>query len=108
MVPIDDYYPDINDKQFVVSLSTGSGYQINSADPSSSATITIFNNDKAGVAIITTGSRAGTNEGDTPDTGGKFQVVLLAQPAANAVVNVILTETSADTTSQLGTSSTVP
>lgn len=108
VVPIDDYYPDTIDKQFVVSLSTGSGYQINSADPSSSATITIFNNDKAGVAIITTGSRAGTNEGDTPDTGGKFQVVLLAQPAANAVVNVILTESSADTPSQLGTSSTVP
>jgi Bacterial Ig-like domain/PA14 domain/FG-GAP-like repeat len=108
VVPIDDYYPDLNDKQFVVSLinpSIGSGYQINPTDPNSTATISIINNDKAGIAIITTGSRAGTQEGSTPDTGGMFQVVLLAQPAVNAVVNVILTESSADTSRQLGTSS---
>jgi hypothetical protein len=100
VVPIDDYFADSTDKQFSVTLSTGSGYQISSADPSSSASITILNNDKAGVAIITTGSRAGTTEGDTSATGGQFQVVLLSQPAANVIVT--LTESSADSNPHLG------
>jgi hypothetical protein len=104
VVPIDDYYADTIDKQFVVSLSSGSGYQFSTADPSSSATISILNNDHAGVAIITTGSRAGTTEGDTPDTGGMFSVVLLSQPSDTVTVD--LSEKVVGT-SQLGQSSDV-
>jgi hypothetical protein len=104
VVPIDDSYPDSPDKQFSVTLGTGTGYAINSADPSSSATISILNNDKAGVGIITTGSRASATEGDSSANGGQFLVVLLAQPAVGATVTVTLTENVVGASRQLGTS----
>lgn len=101
VVPIDDFLADNPDKQFVVSLDSGTGYQFTSGASSSSATVRIINNDQAGVAIITTGNRAATTEGDTSATGGEFQVVLLSQPSDT--VRVILTESAADSTRQLGT-----
>ena len=104
VVPIDDFYPDSPDKQFSVTLGTGTGYLINSADSSSSATISILNNDKAGVGIITTGSRASATEGDSSANGGQFLVVLLAQPAVGATVTVTLTENVVGASRQLGTS----
>ncbi|MFN5162868.1 MAG: LamG-like jellyroll fold domain-containing protein, partial [Cyanobacteriota bacterium] len=105
VVPIDDFVADNTDKQFVVSLSSGSGYRFSSGDPSTSATVTILNNDKAGVAIITTGSRALATEGNS--TGGQFQVVLLSQPTSS--VTITLQETgnpaAGSSTRQLGDAS---
>lgn len=110
VVPIDDFYADTADKQFVVTLASGSGYQVMSGAASSLATVSILNNDRAGVVIITTGNRAGTTEADTSTTGGQFQVVLLSQPSAS--VEVDLSESgvlSTDSASrQLGTGGTNP
>jgi hypothetical protein len=83
VVPIDDFVDDTTDKSFQLTLSSGSGYQL---DPNaSSATFTIKDDDTAGFMIIESGDRTRVTEGGP---SAQFQIQLLSQPTANVVITI--------------------
>ena len=85
VVPIDDFVADSFDKSFQVKLSTGAGYLVSSNANENMATVTIVNNDKAGLIIITSGSHALATEGQD---AGTFLIALQSQPKNDVTINL--------------------
>jgi hypothetical protein len=96
IMPIDDFAVDGVDKTFQLNLQAGSGYYL---DPSAStATITIKDDDVAGIMIVQAGERTMAVEGAT---ASQFQVCLLSQPSST--VTVSLADISTAASGQSGT-----
>ena len=96
IMPIDDFAVDGVDKTFQLNLQAGSGYTL---DPSaSSATITIKDDDNAGIMIVQAGERTMAVEGAP---ASQFQVCLLSQPTST--VTLQLADISTVASGQSGT-----
>ncbi|WP_461567019.1 PA14 domain-containing protein, partial [Synechococcus sp.] len=96
IMPIDDFTVDGVDKTFQLNLQTGSGYTL---DPSAStATITIKDDDVAGIMIVQAGERTMAVE---RATASQFQVCLLSQPSST--VTIQLSDISTVAAGQSGT-----
>jgi hypothetical protein len=96
IMPIDDFAVDGVDKQFQLNLQAGSGYTL---DPfASTATVSIKDNDVAGLMIALAGERTMTIEGAG---ASQFQVCLLSQPSDT--VTIQLSDISSVATGQSGT-----
>ncbi|WP_341882713.1 LamG-like jellyroll fold domain-containing protein [Synechococcus sp. UW140] len=96
IMPIDDFTVDGVDKTFQLNLQTGSGYTL---DPSAStATITIKDDDVAGIMIVQAGERTMAVE---RATASQFQVCLLSQPTST--VTIQLSDISTVAAGQSGT-----
>ncbi len=96
VMPIDDFTVDGVDKTFQLNLQAGSGYNL---DPSAStATITIKDDDVAGIMIVQAGERTMAVEGAS---ASQFQVCLLSQPSST--VTLQLSDISTVASGQSGT-----
>jgi len=96
IMPIDDFTVDGVDKTFQLNLQAGSGYTL---DPSAStATITIKDDDVAGIMIVQAGERTMAVE---RATASQFQVCLLSQPTST--VTIQLSDISTVAAGQSGT-----
>lgn len=96
VMPIDDFTVDGVDKTFQLNLQAGSSYNL---DPSAStATITIKDDDVAGIMIVQAGERTMAVE---RATASQFQVCLLSQPTST--VTIQLSDISTVAAGQSGT-----
>ncbi len=96
IMPIDDFTVDGVDKTFQLNLQAGSGYTL---DPSAStATITIKDDDVAGIMIVQAGERTMAVE---RASASQFQVCLLSQPTST--VTIQLSDISTVAAGQSGT-----
>ena len=96
IMPIDDFTVDGVDKTFQLNLQAGSGYTLNPS--ASTATITIKDDDVAGIMIVQAGERTMTVEGAP---ASQFQVCLLSQPTST--VTIQLSDISTVAAGQSGT-----
>ncbi|AFY85156.1 DUF4347 domain-containing protein [Oscillatoria acuminata] len=91
VVPIDDAIADPNET-VELTLNAGTNYNVNAA--SATASLTITDNDTAGVTISAI-------NGNTSEAGGtaSFEVVLDTQPTADVTVNLVSSNTAEGTVS---------
>lgn len=102
VVPIDDTISDSINKSFTVQLQSGEGYTLSDDSASNSASVQIINNDKPGIALLTTGDKILLKE---TGQSASYQLALLSQPKANVSVT-ISEQLLSDGNRQLGSSST--
>jgi len=101
VVPIDDIVQDSINKSFTVQLLAGDGYILSNNSASNSASVQIINNDKAGIALLTTGDRVLIKE---TGQSASFQLALLTQPTTDVIVTI--SENYSEGNRQLGSSGT--
>ena len=101
VVPIDDTVADSINKSFTVQLQAGDGYILSNDSTSNSASVQIINNDKPGIALLTTGDRVLIKE---TGESANYQLALLSQPKAN--VSITISENYSEGNRQLGSSGT--
>jgi hypothetical protein len=102
VVPIDDTISDSINKSFTVQLQAGEGYTLSDDSASNSASVQIINNDKPGIALLTTGDKILLKESGQ---SASYQLALLSQPKANVSVT-ISEQLLSNGNRQLGSSST--
>ena len=90
---VDDRIDEV-DGTIAVRVETGSGYRV-AASPDNTASVTVTDNDEAGITVTPTSGLTTTESGGT----ATFTVVLDSQPTADVVIGVSSSDTSEGTVS---------